>query len=190
MRVVMIDNYDSFTWNLVQYLQILGADVRVHRNDRITVDDALALEPDAIVVSPGPGNPDDAGVSKELITACLGRVPLLGVCLGHQALCEVLGGQVVAAKALMHGKSSMVQHDGRGIFAGLPNPLQCGRYHSLAVRDLPDALLVSATTADGEVMAVRHRQHLAVGVQFHPESILTPQGMQLLENFLGMARER
>ncbi|RME28172.1 MAG: aminodeoxychorismate/anthranilate synthase component II [Deltaproteobacteria bacterium] len=183
----MIDNYDSFTFNLVQYLLELGAEVEACRNDQLTVDEALGLRPDAIVISPGPGNPDDAGISKALISAALGRVPILGVCLGHQSLCEVLGGRVVPAKVLMHGKSSAVHHDGRGIFAGLPDPMQCGRYHSLAVADPPAVLEVSATTEDGEIMAVRHREHLAVGVQFHPESILTPQGKDLLRNFLGMA---
>ncbi|MCB9781260.1 MAG: aminodeoxychorismate/anthranilate synthase component II [Alphaproteobacteria bacterium] len=187
VKILMIDNYDSFTFNLVQYLQVLGADVLVRRNDVLTVDEAVALQPTHLVISPGPGDPDDAGISKALIERVLGRIPILGVCLGHQSLCEVLGGRVVPARALMHGKSSMVDHDGRGIFAGLPQPLQVGRYHSLAVRDLPDVLEVSARTADGEIMAVRHRQHVAVGVQFHPESILTPQGMDLLRNFLRLA---
>ncbi len=188
MRILMIDNYDSFTFNLVQYLLELGAEVDVHRNDQLAVEEALGLQPDAIVISPGPGTPDDAGISKALITAALGQLPILGVCLGHQSLCEVLGGRVVPAKALMHGKSSMVHHDGRGVFEGLPDPMQCGRYHSLAVAELPAVLEVSATTDDGEIMAVRHRDHLAVGVQFHPESVLTPQGMDLLANFLRMAQ--
>lgn len=184
VKILMIDNYDSFTFNLVQYLQVLGADVRVHRNDTLSVDQAVALAPTHLVISPGPGDPDDAGISKALIERVLGQLPILGVCLGHQSLCEVLGGAVVPARALMHGKSSRIRHDGRGIFAGLPDPLQVGRYHSLAVRDLPDCLQVSARTDDGEIMAVRHTEHAAVGVQFHPESILTPQGMDLLRNFL------
>ncbi|NOY28573.1 MAG: aminodeoxychorismate/anthranilate synthase component II [Oligoflexia bacterium] len=183
-RVLMIDNYDSFTFNLVQAFQILGAQVDVYRNDAISVRDALALAPTHLVVSPGPGTPDDAGLSMALIAAALGKIPLLGVCLGHQSLCQVLGGRVVPAKRLMHGKPSPVHHDGRGLFAGLPQPMQCGRYHSLAVADLPDCLQVSARTKDGEIMAVRHREIVALGVQFHPESILSPDGPALLENFL------
>lgn len=185
-RVLMIDNYDSFTYNLVQSLQVLGGEVAVYRNDQITVDEALGLDPTHVVISPGPGRPEDAGVSMDIIGAVLGRIPLLGVCLGHQALARVLGGQVVHAPRLMHGKASPVYHDGETIFRGLSNPLEAGRYHSLVVPEdsLPDSLTVTATTAEGVVMAVRHRSGLAEGVQFHPESILTPEGDRLLGNFL------
>ena len=185
-RVLMIDNYDSFTYNLVQYLRMLGAEVMVHRNDALGVDEALALGATHLVVSPGPGAPRDAGRSIELIRACAGRIPVLGVCLGHQAIVEAWGGHVIPAKTLMHGKTSLVHHDSRGVFAGLPQPFEAGRYHSLAVGadELPAELEVSAHTDDGEVMGVRHRQLAVEGVQFHPESVLTPQGLELLRNFL------
>jgi anthranilate synthase/aminodeoxychorismate synthase-like glutamine amidotransferase len=185
-RVLMIDNYDSFTYNLVQYLRILGAEVLVHRNDALDVQQALALEPSHVVISPGPGTPRDAGISIELIRAFAGRTPLLGVCLGHQALVEALGGTVRPAITLMHGKTSKVFHDGRGVFRELPQPFEAGRYHSLAVGrdDLPAALEVSAYTEDGEVMGVRHRELPLEGVQFHPESVLTPHGLTLLGTFL------
>jgi len=186
MKVLMIDNYDSFTFNLVQAMQVQGAEVIVRRNDAITVEEALALEPTHLVVSPGPGRPEDAGVSLAMLEAMIGRARILGVCLGHQSLCQLLGAEVVAAEALMHGKSSPVTHDGHTLFAGLSNPMECGRYHSLAVAEgtLPDVLEVTARTADGEIMAVRHRELPVEGVQFHPESILTPEGDALLGNFL------
>jgi para-aminobenzoate synthetase component 2 len=185
-RLLLIDNYDSFTYNLVQAFLVLGADVAVHRNDEITVDAAREMAPTHLCISPGPGTPAQAGVSKDMIRAFAGHVPVLGVCLGHQALVEVYGGTVVRAERLMHGKTSIVTHDGRGIFAGLQNPLKAGRYHSLIARRdaLPEALEVTAWTEAGEVMGVRHR-HLALeGVQFHPESVLTPDGPRLLGNFL------
>jgi anthranilate synthase/aminodeoxychorismate synthase-like glutamine amidotransferase len=185
-RLLLIDNYDSFTYNLVQAFLVLGADVRVHRNDRITVDEAVALEPTHLCISPGPGTPADAGVSMKMIEHFAGEVPVLGVCLGHQALIEVFGGAIVRASRLMHGKTSTVRHDGRGVFAGLPNPLEAGRYHSLiAERErVPATLEVTAWTDEGEVMGVRHRQLAVEGVQFHPESILTPDGPRLMAAFL------
>lgn len=191
-RVLMIDNYDSFTYNLVQYLRILGAEVLVHRNDALGVEDALALAPSHVVVSPGPGTPRDAGVSIEIIRAFAGRAPVLGVCLGHQALVEAWGGHVRPAKSLMHGKTSRVFHDGRGVFADLPQPFEAGRYHSLAVRreELPAELEASAYTEDGEVMGVRHRELPLEGVQFHPESVLTPHGLTLLGTFLSPAHAK
>ena len=188
MKVLLVDNYDSFTYNLAQAFQILGANVIVHRNDAITVDDALAVDPTHVVVSPGPGTPATAGISKAIIAAFLGKRPLLGVCLGHQSLAEVLGGDVVRAPAMMHGKSSPVRHDGEGVYRGLTQPFEAGRYHSLIVRreTLPDTLTVTAETADGVIMGVRHTTHAAEGVQFHPESVLTPEGDRLLGNFLGL----
>ena len=185
-RVLVIDNYDSFVYTLVQYLGQLGAEPLVHRNDALTVDEALALEPDAILLSPGPGRPEDAGIMCELITAAGGRVPILGVCLGHQAIGHVFGGAVVRAPQLMHGKTSWIEHRGKGVFAGLPDPFEATRYHSLVVEraGLPDALEVTAETADGIVMGLRHRSMPIEGVQFHPESILTVGGHQLLRNFL------
>jgi anthranilate synthase/aminodeoxychorismate synthase-like glutamine amidotransferase len=188
----MIDNYDSFTYNLVQYLRMLGAEVLVYRNDALDAGAAAALAPTHLVVSPGPGAPQDAGRSIELIRAFAGRIPVLGVCLGHQAIVEAWGGHVIPAKTLMHGKTSLVHHDGRGVFAGLPQPFAAGRYHSLAVgRDeLPPELEATAETEDGEVMGVRHRELAVEGVQFHPESVLTPQGLDLLRNFLAPAKEK
>jgi len=182
----MIDNYDSFTYNLVQYLGELGQDVRVFRNDRVTLDEIAALGPERIVISPGPCTPAEAGISKEVIARFAGEVPLLGVCLGHQAIAEVFGGKVVRAGRLMHGKTSPIHHDDRGLFAGLPNPFEATRYHSLiAERDsLPDVLELTAWTEEGEVMGLRHREHRVEGVQFHPESILTRVGHDLLRNFL------
>ena len=175
-RLLLIDNYDSFTYNLVQAFMVLGADVLVHRNDQITVEDARALQPTHLCISPGPGTPYDAGVSMQMIAAFTGRVPVLGVCLGHQSLVEVFGGKVVRAARLMHGKTSHVHHDGRGILAGLPEPFEAGRYHSLIAQpqSLPDVLEISARTDEGEIMAVRHRDLAVEGVQFHPESVLTP----------------
>ena len=185
-HLLLIDNYDSFTYNLVQAFLVLGAEVTVYRNDALTVEEARALAPSHLCVSPGPGTPYDAGVSMDMIRAFAGRIPVLGVCLGHQAIVEVFGGQVVCADRLMHGKTSLVRHDGRTLFAGLPQPCEVGRYHSLiaAPATLPAVLEVSAGTAEGEIMAVRHRTLLVEGVQFHPESILTPDGPRLLANFL------
>ena len=180
----MIDNYDSFTYNLVHLFQELGADVAVYRNDAITVAEAEALEPSQLVISPGPGRPADAGISVELIRRLGPRVPTLGVCLGHQAIVEAFGGEVGQARALLHGKSSAVEHDGRGVFAGLPQEFEAGRYHSLAATRVPEELEVTARTTDGEVMGVRHRELPIEGVQFHPESVLTPLGPQLARNFL------
>ena len=180
----MIDNYDSFTWNLVHLLEELGAEVEVFRNDAITVEEAEVLRPDRLVVSPGPGRPTDAGVSVGLVRALGPRVPTLGVCLGHQAIVEAFGGTVGQAKELLHGKASNVRHDGEGVFAGLPEEIEVGRYHSLAALDVPESLVVSARTEDGEVMAVRHRTHRIEGVQFHPESVLTPTGQAMAQNFL------
>jgi anthranilate synthase/aminodeoxychorismate synthase-like glutamine amidotransferase len=188
-RLLLVDNYDSFTYNLVQAFLVLGADVRVHRNDEISVEDARTLAPTHLCISPGPGTPAEAGVSKDLIREFAGRIPVLGVCLGHQALVEVYGGSIVRADRLMHGKTSNVAHDGRGIFSGMPNPFKAGRYHSLiAKRDtVPEALEVTAWTEEGEVMGVRHRSQAVDGVQFHPESILTPDGPRLLASFLNRA---
>jgi anthranilate synthase/aminodeoxychorismate synthase-like glutamine amidotransferase len=185
-RLLLIDNYDSFTYNLVQAFLVLGADVLVHRNDQITVDEALALAPTHLCVSPGPGIPADAGVSKRMIETFAGRIPVFGVCLGHQALVEVFGGSVVRAGRLMHGKTSPVLHDGRGLFEGLSSPFEAGRYHSLiAERErIPDVLEITAWTAEGEIMGVRHRELPVEGVQFHPESILTPDGPRLMARFL------
>jgi anthranilate synthase/aminodeoxychorismate synthase-like glutamine amidotransferase len=186
--VLLIDNYDSFTYNLYQYLGELDAEVRVVRNDVLTVDQALALDPRAVVISPGPGTPDQAGISLELIRRAAGRVPLLGVCLGHQALGQAFGGRVVRAPKLMHGKTSEIHHDGRTVFAGVPQAFTATRYHSLVVarETVPDCLEISAWTTDGIVMGLRHREHRLEGVQFHPESILTGAGKDLLRNFLGM----
>jgi anthranilate synthase/aminodeoxychorismate synthase-like glutamine amidotransferase len=182
--LLMIDNYDSFTYNLVHLFEELGAEVRVFRNDAITVEEAEALEPTHLVISPGPGRPADAGISVELIRTLGPRVPTLGVCLGHQAVVEAFGGQVGQAKALLHGKSSLVDHDGKGVFTGLAQHLEAGRYHSLAAIEIPDELEVTARTPDGEVMGVRHRELPIEGVQFHPESVLTPLGPDLGRNFL------
>jgi anthranilate synthase component 2 len=185
--LLMIDNYDSFTYNLVQYFGELGADVRVYRNDAITLDQVADLAPAQIVVSPGPCTPSEAGISVPLIRRFAGEIPILGVCLGHQAIGQAFGGRIVRAQRVMHGKLSPVAHDGRGVFADLPTPFAVTRYHSLAIArdDVPPELEVTANADDGEIMGVRHR-HLAVeGVQFHPEAILTEHGMRLLGNFLG-----
>jgi len=188
--LVMIDNYDSFTYNLVQYLGELGADVRVYRNDAITVDDVVAMQPHQIVVSPGPCTPNEAGISVDLIRRCAGHIPILGVCLGHQIIGAAFGGRIVRADRLMHGKTSPIHHDGRTIFAGLNNPFDATRYHSLLIEraTLPACLELSAWTAEGEIMGVRHREFLLEGIQFHPESILTLEGKDLLRNFLVLAR--
>jgi anthranilate synthase component 2 len=185
-KVLLIDNYDSFTYNLYQYLCELGADVRVVRNDAITVPEAVASKPDFVVISPGPGTPRDAGISVELIRALGASTPVLGVCLGHQAIAEAYGGVVTRAPELMHGKASRVMHDGSGVFEGLPSPFSAIRYHSLcaAPEAVPDVLEVTARSDSGVIMAVRHRQYPVHGVQFHPESILTEHGKALLANFL------
>ena len=188
-RVLVIDNYDSFVYNLVQYLGELGAEPVVHRHDAVTLDEMRALEPDAVLVSPGPGRPEDAGLSNDAIREFGERgVPVLGVCLGNQCIGQLYGGRVVRAERVMHGKTSEVSHTGAGVFAGLPDPLTATRYHSLVVaRDsVPDCLEVTAQTADGTVMGLRHREHPIEGVQFHPESILTGSGHDLLRNFLAL----
>jgi anthranilate synthase/aminodeoxychorismate synthase-like glutamine amidotransferase len=185
-RVLVIDNYDSFTYNLVQYLGELGAVPLVHRHDALTLDQLIALEPDGVLISPGPGDPDDAGLSNAVIEAFAGKRPVLGVCLGHQCIGQVYGGRIVRAPQVMHGKTSLIRHDGLGVFAGLPNPFEATRYHSLVVdRDsVPDVLEITAETDDGTVMGLRHREVAVEGVQFHPESILTTAGHDLLRNFL------
>ena len=186
VRMLLIDNYDSFTYNLVQAFAAMGADVLVYRNDAITVDNALQLEPTHLVISPGPGRPEDAGVSLAMIDAFAARVPMLGVCLGHQCLVSHFGGDIVRAERLMHGKTSMAKHDGKTIFDGLSQPFEVGRYHSLCAEhhSLPDVLELTAETDRGEIMGVRHKELPLEGVQFHPESVLTPEGDQLMANFL------
>ena len=185
-RVLVIDNYDSFVYNLVQELGELGADPVVHRNAAIDIEGIRAAEPDAILISPGPGRPEDAGISMTVIRELAGEYPILGVCLGHQAIGQVYGGEVVAAPTLMHGKTSSIHHDGTGLFAGLPEPFVATRYHSLVVDpdSVPDVLEVTASTGDGVIMGLRHRSLDVEGVQFHPESLLTPSGPALLSNFL------
>ena len=185
-KILLIDNYDSFTYNLVQAFLVLGALVEVHRNDAITVEEALRQDHSHLVISPGPGTPRDAGISMRMIHAFAGRIPIFGVCLGHQSLVEVFGGQVVRASRLMHGKVSPVQHDGKGLFAGLPQGFEAGRYHSLIAdaASIPAVLEVTARTVQGEIMGVRHRSLPIEGVQFHPESVLTPDGPILMANFL------
>jgi anthranilate synthase component II len=188
-RVLVIDNYDSFVYNLVQYLGELGADPLVHRNDELSIDEIIALHPDAVLVSPGPGTPDDAGVSNDVIRTFAGKVPVLGVCLGHQCIGQVYGGDVVRAPQVMHGKTSLIRHTDRGVFTGLPDPLEATRYHSLVVdrASVPDVLEITAETDDGIVMGLRHKELGVEGVQFHPESILTAGGHDLLRNFLASA---
>jgi anthranilate synthase/aminodeoxychorismate synthase-like glutamine amidotransferase len=185
-KILLIDNYDSFTYNLVQAFLVLGAEVDVHRNDAITVDQALRQDHTHLVISPGPGTPYDAGISMQMIRAFSGRLPIFGVCLGHQSLVEVFGGKVVRAGRLMHGKVSPVKHDGKGVFTGLPQDFAAGRYHSLIAspESIPAELEVTARTAEGEIMGIRHRSLPIEGVQFHPESVLTPDGPALMGNFL------
>jgi len=185
-RVLVVDNYDSFVYNLVQYLGELGAEPIVHRADRFTLDDVEALAPDAILISPGPGRPEDAGLSNAIIERFAGECPVLGVCLGHQAIGQVFGGDVVRAASVMHGKTSLIHHRDEGVFAELPNPFEATRYHSLVVDrgTLPAVLEITAETDDGTIMGLRHREHAIEGVQFHPESVLTASGHQLLANFL------
>jgi anthranilate synthase component 2 len=190
--ILMIDNYDSFTYNLVQYLGELGAEVVVHRNDAIAVGDIAEMQPAGIVLSPGPCTPAEAGISVATVTAYAGRIPLLGVCLGHQAIAAAYGGKVVRAPQVMHGKTSEILHDGSGVFAGLPNPFEATRYHSLIVEraSLPAELAITAWTEDGTIMGLRHRELDVEGVQFHPESILTGSGKDLLANFLARTGRR
>jgi anthranilate synthase component 2 len=184
--LLLIDNYDSFTYNLAQYLGELGADVRVERNDRITVDEIEKMQPARIVISPGPCTPNEAGISLEVIRRLSGQMPILGVCLGHQSIGQAFGGKVVRARKVMHGKTSKIFHDEAGLFRGLSNPFEATRYHSLVVEDLPASLKVTAKTWDEEIMALQHRELPVYGVQFHPESILTLEGKHLLRNFLEM----
>jgi anthranilate synthase/aminodeoxychorismate synthase-like glutamine amidotransferase len=186
-RLLLIDNYDSFTYNLVQAFLVLGAEVVVHRNDALSVAEAERIAPTHLCISPGPGTPRQAGVSMAMIAHFAGRIPVLGVCLGHQSITEVFGGQVVRAPRLMHGKTSVITHDGRGVFAGVPSPCEVGRYHSLIAEaaTLPGVLEVTARTEQDEIMALRHRELMVEGVQFHPESVLTPDGPAMLGNFLG-----
>jgi len=188
--ILMIDNYDSFTYNLVQYLRMLGAEVDVVRNDRISLAEIQMKKPEGIVISPGPCRPEDAGICVEAIRALSGQVPILGVCLGHQAIAVAFGGVVVGAKHLMHGKVSTVTADGEAVFRGIQSPFQAMRYHSLAVsrEHLPPCLAITAEAEDGEIMGIRHREHLTEGIQFHPESIMTPVGKRLLRNFLDRAK--
>ena len=190
--IAVIDNYDSFTYNLVQYLGTLGAEVHVRRNDQVTVAELRALPLEGLLISPGPGEPKDAGISEEALLAFSGVVPVLGVCLGHQALGEVFGGKVVRAPRLMHGKTSPIMHKGRGLFAGLDNPFEATRYHSLIVEreSLPAVLEPVAWTPEGELMGLKHTEHETWGVQFHPESVLTRQGLKLIENFLTLCRQQ
>jgi anthranilate synthase/aminodeoxychorismate synthase-like glutamine amidotransferase len=186
--ILMIDNYDSFTYNLVQYLEEIGTPVKVVRNDVMTVAELEALNPSAMVISPGPGGPKDAGVSLEAVTHFTGRLPILGVCLGHQTIAAAFGGRIIGAQRLMHGKTSMVQNDGQGIFKGVKKPFQAMRYHSLAVEreSLPDCLKITAESEDGEIMGLRHKTDATEGIQFHPESIMTTIGKRLLRNFVNM----
>lgn len=184
--LLMIDNYDSFTYNLVQYLGELGEDIRVFRNNRITLPEIETMKPDRIVISPGPCTPNEAGISVDVIRTFSGKIPILGVCLGHQSIGAAFGGDIIRAPRLMHGKTSVIHHDGKTIYRGLPNPFEATRYHSLIIRKetLPDCLEITAWTDEGEIMGVRHKQHVVEGVQFHPESILTGAGKDLLRNFI------
>lgn len=190
MNLLILDNYDSFVFNIVRYCEELGATTRVKRNDALTVDDVKALEPDAIILSPGPCGPDEAGISLDLIKRLSGQIPILGVCLGHQCIGAAFGGAVMRAKTPMHGRASPILHDGTGVFEKLPNPFEAGRYHSLIV-DLPEtsALKVTARSPDGEIMGLSHRTHPTHGVQFHPESVLTTHGYEVIDNFLTLAQD-
>jgi para-aminobenzoate synthetase component II len=192
VKVLLIDNYDSFTYNLAQYLGELGAEVSVERNDAITLDQIRERNPDAIVISPGPCTPNEAGISMDVIRTFAGETPILGVCLGHQSIGQVFGGRIVRAPRIMHGKTSKIFHDEKGLFQGIENPFVATRYHSLVIapETLPDSLEITAKTWEDEIMGVRHKQHLVEGVQFHPESIMTTAGKKLLANFLAMARDR
>jgi len=186
--LILIDNYDSFTYNLVQYFGELGAEVRVFRNDQVTLEELEAMQPDQLVISPGPGDPADGGISNVAILHFTGKIPILGVCLGHQCLGAVFGGTIARAPRLLHGKTSLITHNGRDLFQGIPSPFEAMRYHSLVVcGPVPSELEITATTADGEIMGLKHRQYPTFGVQFHPESILTAHGKQLLKNFLDVS---
>ena len=186
--ILMIDNYDSFTYNLVQYLGVLGSEVEVHRNDKITLDEIESMKPERIVISPGPGTPQSAGITISMIERYHPQVPILGVCLGHQAIGAAFGGRVLHATRIMHGKTSEISHDGKGVFRDLPDPITATRYHSLAVerKSLPSCLEVSAEAEDNEIMGLRHRDYPVEGIQFHPESILTKEGMNILKNFINL----
>jgi anthranilate synthase/aminodeoxychorismate synthase-like glutamine amidotransferase len=188
--LLMIDNYDSFTYNLVQYFGELGEDIRVFRNDRISIEEIEKMDPERIVISPGPCTPKEAGISVEVIKHFAGKKPILGVCLGHQAIGAAFGGEIIGASKLMHGKTSLIYHDGKILFKGLPNPFEATRYHSLVIKrqNLPDCLEITAWTSDGEIMGVRHKEYVIEGVQFHPESILTTVGKDLLRNFLKLKK--
>jgi len=190
--LLMIDNYDSFTYNLVQYLGELGEEIIVFRNDKITIQEIKRLKPEKIVISPGPGVPGKAGISLETVRSFAGKIPILGVCLGHQAIGEAFGGRVIRASRLMHGKTSLICHDGKTLYQRLPNPFEATRYHSLLVewKNLPDCLEVSAWTEEKEIMGIRHKQYQIEGIQFHPESILTREGKKLLKNFLNLTQEK
>jgi len=191
VRMLLIDNYDSFTYNLVQAFAAHGADVMVYRNDMIGVDEGISLQPSHLVISPGPGRPDDAGVSLDMIAAFAGRIPVLGVCLGHQSIVQQQGGKIVRAERLMHGKTSLIKHDGRSVFEGITQPFEVGRYHSLCaeIESLPDTLEITAETDSGVIMGVRHKSLQIEGVQFHPESVLTPEGETLMTNFMRMEKK-
>lgn len=188
--LVMIDNYDSFTYNLVQYLRILGTEIRVFRNDEITIETLESLSPEGIVISPGPGRPDSAGMSLDIIKHFAGKIPIMGVCLGHQSIAQAFGGTIISAKKLMHGKTSMITADGKTLYTGINKPFQAMRYHSLAVEkdSLPDCFEITAESEDGEIMGIRHTSMKIEGIQFHPESIMTPVGKRLLRNFLKLSR--
>ncbi|MCZ6513026.1 MAG: aminodeoxychorismate/anthranilate synthase component II [Nitrospinae bacterium] len=190
--ILMIDNYDSFTYNLVQYMGELGAELEVYRNDQITPEEIEQLNPRRIVISPGPCTPSKAGISKDVVRRFAGKIPLLGVCLGHQSVAEAFGGEIIKAKKLMHGKTSMIRHDGKTIFKGLPDPFEATRYHSLVVnrKTLPDCFEITAESDDGEIMGIRHKELAVEGVQFHPESILTIHGKDLLKNFIDLPAEK
>jgi anthranilate synthase/aminodeoxychorismate synthase-like glutamine amidotransferase len=190
--ILMIDNYDSFTYNLVQYIGQLGGDVRVFRNDRVTLQEIDEMSPEAIFLSPGPCSPKEAGITVEVIRAFYNKCPLLGVCLGHQSIGYAFGGKVIRAERIMHGKTSHIRSDGKTIYRGLPNPFVAGRYHSLIVekKSIPDCLMVTAETEEGEVMGIRHREYPVEGIQFHPESILTPHGKRIIKNFLESLKKR
>jgi anthranilate synthase/aminodeoxychorismate synthase-like glutamine amidotransferase len=190
--ILMIDNYDSFTYNLVQYLGELGAELEVYRNDQISIDEIERRAPEKIVISPGPCTPSKAGISKEVVGHFAGKIPLLGVCLGHQSVAEAFGGEIIKARKLMHGKTSMIQHDCKTVFRGLPNPFEATRYHSLVVNraNLPDCFEITAESDDGEIMGIRHKELAVEGVQFHPESILTIHGKDLLKNFIDLPAEK
>lgn len=189
--ILLIDNYDSFTYNLVQALSSQGADIQVFRNDALTVAEAETMQPDGLIISPGPCTPREAGISVELIKHFSGQIPLLGVCLGHQCIGAAFGAEIAGAAGIMHGKTSLIHHEGDGLYRGIKNPFPAGRYHSLAVllKNLPDCLHVNARTEDGEIMGMRHIKHPTHGVQFHPESVLTPNGKRLLRNFLNMVKD-